>query len=761
MATSTTPYQWSFFRAGGFDQVKIESGADLAHLDELDQKLWVALACPISGIDFDTRTASLIDTDKDGRIRAPELIAAAKWAVAMLKNPDLLIKGGDSVALDAINDATPEGKALLGSARHILSSLGQPDAKAISLAQAADGKTAFDNAAFNGDGIIVAETTSDPALRAIVAEIADCIGAIPDRSGKPGIDQQRADKFFDECAAFDAWMRLAETGAAQILPAGAETPAAAAAVKAITVKVDDYFSRCRVAAFDPRLAPMANRKDEEYAPILSHNLGAAAAELSDFPLARVVANQPLPLDGAVNPAHAAAVVALRDVAVRLLLGARSTLTESDWLSLQQKLAAFDAWQAAKVGASVEKLGLPRVRELLAGGARAKINALLLQDKALEDQAAAVGNVEKLVRYVRDLARLVRNFVNFKDLYGGEIHAVFQTGVLYLDRRACYLCLNVQDPAKHAAMAALSGAYLAYCDCVRRGSNETFSIVAIFSQGDDDNLMVGRNGIFYDRHGRDYDATITKIISSPISIREAFWAPYKKLSRVIEEHVAKKAAAADADVNTQLTAVATTVPVLPAAPAAPAAPATPTKPAFDPSVVALLSVAVGSLATAFAAGLGFFGKFPQWQLPLIVAGILILISLPSLILAYMKLRKRNLGPILDANGWAINAKASINVPFGARLTAVAHLPPNAHLDTYDAFEARSAKWPKFLLVAFIIWWIYAVLYDTGPLYLMTRDWETPIGNPPANLRPRQPTNGAPAVITVNTNSALVNTNAAAK
>ena len=75
---------WKFFRAGGFDQVKLENGADLMNLEQLDQKLWVALACPTTGLEFDTKTAALIDSDKDGRIRAPELITAVKWAGAML-----------------------------------------------------------------------------------------------------------------------------------------------------------------------------------------------------------------------------------------------------------------------------------------------------------------------------------------------------------------------------------------------------------------------------------------------------------------------------------------------------------------------------------------------------------------------------------------------------------------------------------------------------------------------------------------------------
>ena len=54
-------------------------------------------------------------------------------------------------------------------------------------------------------------------------------------------------------------------------------------------------------------------------------------------------------------------------------------------------------------------------------------------------------------------------------------------------------------------------------------------------------------------------------------------------------------------------------------------------------------------------------------------MVLVISIPSMIIAYLKLRKRNLGPILDANGWAVNARAKINVPFGGVLTQVATLP----------------------------------------------------------------------------------------
>lgn len=703
MASPSQP-RWQFFRAGGFDQVKLESGADLMHLDQLDQKLWVALACPTTGLEFDAKTAALIDTNQDGRIRAPELIAAVKWAGARLKNPDHLIKGGDVLPLAAINDATEEGGAILASAQQILTNLGKKDADAISLADASDANKIFADTVLNGDGVILPESAKDKATQAVITEIADCLGTVMDRSGKPGIDQAKVDAFFTECADYEAWIRQSESEAATILPAGEATAAAAAAVQAIKAKVDDFFGRCRLAAFDSRAVAILNRKEEEYLAVAAQDLSITAEEIASFPLAQVAPGKPLPLKGAVNPAHAAALATLQTDAVKPLLGDKAELTEADWAALQARLAPYATWSAAKTGANVEKLGIARIREILGSKAKETIAALIADDLALEPQATGIANVEKLCRYVRDLHKLCINFVNFRDFYDNDDEpATFQAGTLYLDQRACRLCLPVDDAGKHASMAALAGTYLAYCDCVRKGTDEKRQIVAAFTNGDADNLMVGRNGLFYDRQGRDWDATITKIVDNPISIRQAFWAPYKKLVRLIEEQVAKRAAAADDAATAKLESTAAT-----AANVDKAKPAEPKK--VDVGAVAAMGVAFGFLMTAFATIAGYATgllKLPFWQVCLAVVGLLLLISGPSMLIAWLKLRKRNLGPILDANGWAVNAKARINVPFGASLTSVAELPPGASI-TADKFGERPSAWPKFALVVVIIGFIYSLL-----------------------------------------------------
>jgi hypothetical protein len=96
------------------------------------------------------------------------------------------------------------------------------------------------------------------------------------------------------------------------------------------------------------------------------------------------------------------------------------------------------------------------------------------------------------------------------------------------------------------------------------------------------------------------------------------------------------------------------------------------------------------------------------MPLGVLAIILIISGPSMILAWLKLRKRNLGPLLDANGWAVNAKARINVPFGASLTRVATLPSGAQRDLVDPFAEKKRPWGLYLTLFVLVllaltWW----------------------------------------------------------
>ena len=248
------------------------------------------------------------------------------------------------------------------------------------------------------------------------------------------------------------------------------------------------------------------------------------------------------------------------------------------------------------------------------------------------------------------------------------------------------------------MAGMAGAYLAYLDCTRKATGEKMQIVAAVTAGDSDNLMVGRNGLFYDRQGRDWDATITRIVDNPISIRQAFWSPYKKFVRFLEEQVAKRASVADADSQSMVSAAAT-------ATAHVGSSKPPETKKIDVGTVAAMGVAVGAIGAFFTAIVGYATGILKLGLiatALAIVGLVLLISLPAVVLAYIKLRKRNLGPILDANGWAVNARAKINVPFGATLSSVARLPRGSRRETGDRYAQKGFPWKTTLLAVLLVY-----------------------------------------------------------
>jgi hypothetical protein len=725
-------HTWKFFRTGELDQVSLETGADLLALEQLDQKLWVALSCPVKGLELDEKTLALIDTDGDGRIRVPELLAAIKWAAARLKDPGDLLKGADALPLAAINDSTPEGKVLLASAKQVLANLGKKGATAVSAADAADTAKIFSATPLNGDGVIPPEATQDPEAQALIKDIIACFEGVADRTGSVGVTAEKVDAFFAELAAYADW--VGRSSGKEIAVLGEATDAAVAAIKAVRPKVDDFFGRCRLAAFDARATVALNRAEGEYLAIAAKDLKITADEVAGFPLARIEAGRTLPLLEEVNPAWSSALATLHQAVVTPIYGAeKKVLTAAEWADLNARFSAYETWLGGKAGSAVEKLGLPRVKAILAGQGRAVLADLLAQDKALEPEFKAITEVDRLTHYYRDLRALLHNFVNFADFYSRDKWAIFQTGTLYLDSRSSELCVRV-DAAN--PLAAMSKAYIAYVDCKRPGG-ASMKVAACFTQGDSDYLFVGRNGVFYDRKGQDWDATITSIVDNPISIRQAFWSPYKKFVRMIEEQVAKRAAAAEAASSGKLAAAAEGT-----ANADKAKPAEPPK-KVDVGTVAAMGVAVGAIGGALGAIATGLAKLAIWQLPLVLLALILVISLPSMVIAWIKLRQRTLGPILEGNGWAINGRVKINIPFGAALTDVAQLPPGARRSLDDPYEDKAAAARKrqfvllfilALLVGAAAWIRWDAVRHPDASGLPTYFWQERVTPPPAAAAP---------------------------
>ena len=699
-------YKWEFENIGGSLRVKISSGADIAHLGELDPKMWTVLSCPVQGLEIDEKSLSYVDTDGDGKIRINDVIKTASWVTGALLDQDSILAGKDSIELGQFNKEDASGAKLEASARQILANLGK-EGETISIADTADIAAIFAKTRFNGDGVITEASSDDADDKAAIAAAVAATGGVADRSGAMGVNADMIESFYKSLADYAAWHDSAVE-----LPFADQTDKAIAAYEALDAKVKDYFMRAKLAAFSPDSMSSLDVQTSRIEAISAENLTGKTDEIAAYPIARITGKAEIDLSEPVNPAWAAQFETIVSVAVD---PARKILTEADWNEIGTRFAAYSAWKNAKAGAAVEGLGIEAVKGFLAKDRKAALLELVAQDMALKEEASNIEMVDKFLHVYRDFYRLLRNFVTLNDFYAKDraVNAIFQSGRLIVDQRECRLCMKVLDAAKHNATAAVSGMYLIYCDCVAKDKPAKLQIVAAMTVGDVGDIFVGKNAIYYDNSGSEWDAVITKIIENPISVAQAFWSPYRRMAKAIENLISKNAADKDAKIMSDATAKINAAPAaLPAAGAAPAADGKPAAaPPFDiakvAGIFAAIGVAVGMIGTALSGLLKGLLALEWWQLIIVFVSIMRVISGPAMIMAWLKLRRRNIAPLLNANGWAVNAASKISIPFGETLTEQAKFPKIKMKDPYA--KKGLATWQKILITLICLAVVAATLW----------------------------------------------------
>ncbi len=701
-------YNWRFCRIGGVTRVLIENGEDIRHLAELDQKMWTVLSCPVDGLEFPRRSLEILDDDHDGRIRVPEVIAAAQWLCSVMRNPDLLTRRQDRIRLSEFDEGNPHGARMLKCAKAVLKGLHKEGQEDISIADTADSAAIFADTLFNGDGVILEACAENGTDREIIRETMRCIGSTTDRSGKEGVTREQIDAFLSACADYAAW---AEAGKGVALPYGADTAAMWTACKGLDAKMQDFFMRCKIMRFASEEKTAAlDISAADIEGLGEGELAGSGEALTRYPLSKVNAEGVLPLDlSLINPAWQAAVAGIKDIVFK----GQNSCTLEAWNAVMASFVPFVTWSEGKQGAQVEDLGAEKAAAL-AGADRSALDALIEKDLSFSEEAGDIDLVDRFLHLLRDFFPFLHNYVTFTDFYASskETPADFQAGTLYVDQRSLDLCLPVLDAGKQSAMAPASGIFLIYCTCTDKELGKTRNIVAALTGGDTGSIREGQNCIFYDREGHDWDAVITKIIANPVSIRQAFWSPYRKVAEFIEKRAEK--AAADKDSKNMADATAA---IDKEASTGIAEKSAEKKPAFDiakfAGIFAAIGLALGYIGSFLVAIATGFLKLTWWQMPLSIAAVLLLISGPSMLLAWNKLRKRNLAPVLNANGWAVNANVLINTRFGASLTHLAKYPK---LNLQDPYAARKMPaWLKVLIaVLCLLLAAAAVLYFTGKL-----------------------------------------------
>ena len=369
----------------------------------------------------------------------------------------------------------------------------------------------------------------------------------------------------------------------------------------------------------------------------------------DAPLVVEGPEKTLPTNGNVNPKHADAIRAFIEKAALPVLGERQEISREDFEKIRAAFAPYRAWVAAKP----------------------VMNANAMAE--LEDE-------ERKLRFKLHLAEYIRSYVNQSSLYDPERKAIYQTGDLYIDGRVCELCFHVDDEGAHSALAGKSSCCVLYLKLVRPGAASR-NICAVVTAGRTAPLFVGRNGIFYDRDGNVWDAVVTRVVEAQVSLREAFWAPWRKMGEAIAEQVKKFVSSKEK-----------------APEAALAAPKEGGGAAALTGAIAALGVGVGMMGAALAGMIGFVAGLPWWKTALAVVVIILAVSLPSVVLTWFKLRRRDVGAILNASGWAVNRPLFFTTRLARKFTRQASTPVGAVV-ARDPFA--SCKWGAWLVIALAV------------------------------------------------------------
>ena len=696
----------AFRRLGGLDQLHIASAEDLDLIETLDEARWVITSAPLSQLPADPGFLIWLDADADGRVRVLELRAARRWTWARLKGRAHL--GEDVLHISDLDGAHPDAAALRAAAGQALAHAGASGAT-VSLAQIRALSSACRGRFPNGDGVVPAGHAGDADKADLIAGVVAVTGGAPDASGAPGADAASLDAWIARAGEFSAW-RAAEAG---VSPLGPETAAAAARLESLDPLLSRWFAQSALLRMEAGAAARLQTSAEQLAALDVSDPRAIQAFLAAAPVAPLDPAGVLDLDGPLNPEHADGLRALAELVPRLL-GEEGPLRRLDaptWARARAALAPFRAWTAsapAGIARDADPAALlARTTSPAVGALRARMAA----DAAVKPELDRLQDLEHLTLAQRWLLELANNLVAVPRLFEPGQRALFQAGTLILDGRRLDLCSRVEDRAAHKRLAERSGAFVVYVDAVRQdgGAGQALSLACALTSGVRGGVELGKRGVFYDRDGQEWDAVVVDLLVAPISLWEATIAPFVRLRDSVAARFEKAAgdrasgaeAGLGASADAQLAAAPTALPPGPPAPPPPAPPPAAPGAGLQGALIGG-SIAFAALGSAVAFLVQTIAATPVLTLVGALLAIVAAVLAASALVAWLRLRRRDLSALLEATGMALNGRMRLSRFMAGHLTTRPRLPAGATVrDDEPRGLLERVVWALFLLLLALV------------------------------------------------------------
>ena len=645
-----------FNRYGRSCHLRIETADDLERGERLDEAHWAAINAPLASINCDRTFLELVDADNNSRIICWEMKTAIRWLFDLLRDTSGVTGRSETLRLAAVNTDLDEGRRIHSAARKVLARLGTGDAEEISLDQVRRIKGQAESTAVSEAGVVLPEADDDDQVRRFIADAIAATGGTEHPGGDKGINRDQLDAFLAAAAEWLQWHRRGQIpdGAVKtdIMLLGGDTTAAWAALEAVRAKLDQYFAQCEALALDERFVQRMGWTDEELAGLDFDDPEVIEKVLAQAPLAPARADRTLRFDDQINPRYAAAAESFRrEVAAPVLEGDAQTLTAAQWRQIKLAFAPHRDWVAAEPGAAIGRLGPEKLETYLDERFAEAVGALIAHSAETAFDLNNIRLVEKLILYQARLMDLANNFVSFPHLYDADRRAMFEMGSLVMDNRRFNLAVRVENRPEHAKIAKTSNMYVLYAEITPGpGAGEKYEVAVPVTAGSKGNLCVGKRGLFRDIGGRECDARVVQIIENPISVREALASPFVRLGGLLTGKIESLTAQAEKKLDVSATAAVGPVAAKPAAPAAPQAGGM-----GSGGMLMGIGIATAALGSALAYITKTLADTSWLAIVIGVAAAVFVVMLPTSIVAFLKLRRRDLSAILEGSGWGINAR----------------------------------------------------------------------------------------------------------
>lgn len=667
--------------------MRIATAEDLEAILSLDDALWVATGCPLDTVRADRTFLSLLDIDDNRRIMCYEVRTAIRWLLSVLRDRSGIQTGSDSIAASAVDAESEDGARIVTALEKLVAH--NHSGSTVSLAEVRAVETDVAERPVSESGVVLPSAPEDPQVQAFLSDVVATLGGAEHPSGTRGVDQEALAAVGRQSAAYLAW-REERAADPAILPVGEATDEAYALLARLEPKIDQYFALCAALEIDERIVKRLKSSEEELALLDPEDRGSLTRVMTRSPIAAPAPDAALPLHRGINPHYERDLAAFVGKVVSPLLGDEAADAESitleEWEKLRSAFAAHRRWREREPEHQLGRLAEATLREYAAPRYEEAVAALIEHSRATSFDLENLRLVEKLLLFQKHLVEFVNNFVSFPALYDPNGRAIFEMGSLVMDGRHFNLAVRVLDRARHRAVAQRSSMFVLYIAVRQRsggqpsaterqapaaGSIETFELAVPVTSGRMRHLTVGKRGIFCDVDGREYDAEVTEILANPISVGEAIDAPFKRIGNLVTTKIESLTAEAQSRLDeATLGSVAA-----PGTAAAPGVGAT-TGALAGGGLIAGSGVAIAAVGSMFTYLAGTIANLSVWRVLIGVGGALAAVIVPMTVLAFIKLRRRELSSILEGSGWAINARMRLTRAQCREFTQTPHLPPGS-------------------------------------------------------------------------------------